>query len=178
MQPCTICKITKSFESFHKNKDRRTGYLTICKECSSNQSKERYANDSDYREKCCATNRLYITNNKVKVKERKRHYIQDNYEQIILKRSKDRAKLNYIEHTITLEDIIIPATCPYLEVPLTRLQGQGQLPTNASIDRIDSSKGYIKGNIQIISRLANTMKSNATEDQLIQFAKSVLAIED
>ena len=178
MQACTTCAISKPFTSFHKNKKSPTGYRTICKDCSSNKRKERYATDSDYREKRIAKSILYTINNKDKVKKRTGLYIQNNYASFLLQSTKSRAKTTDVEHNITLEDIIIPDTCPYLEVPLTRIHGQGQLSTNASIDRIDNSKGYIKGNIQITSRLANTMKNQTTEEQLIQFAKSILAMEE
>ena len=86
-----------------------------------------------------------------------------------------RAKHIGIEYNLTSEDIKLVKMCPFLEIPL---EYGNSLTSNysASIDRIDSSKGYIKDNIQIISMLANSMKSSASPDQLVRFSKNVLKI--
>jgi len=56
--------------------------------------------------------------------------------------------------------------CPVLGVELL-FGGQGKIHDNsASIDRFDPSKGYIKGNVWIISYKANRMKSDATIDEI------------
>lgn len=68
---------------------------------------------------------------------------------------------------------IAPAKCPVFNVPFVE-RGVGFSNWSPSIDKIDPAKGYIKGNIQIISMLANCMKRNATPEQLEQFAIWVL----
>lgn len=78
-----------------------------------------------------------------------------------------------MEFSIFVEDIIIPENCPYLGIPLTFFGEKKQAP---SIDRIDSTKGYTKENIQVISRLANSMKTNATKEEMLAFAKGVLVV--
>lgn len=50
----------------------------------------------------------------------------------------------------------------------------GRVPTNLSVDRIDSGLGYIKGNIQLVCMAANQMKSDLTIEQLKYFCKSIL----
>ena len=97
-------------------------------------------------------------------------------EYLIWYRAKNNAKECGYEFNLEVEDIIIPTHCPYLGVQLNFNPNNTHEHDYFSIDRIDSSKGYIKGNIQIISRLANTMKNNSTIEQLITFSQNVLKI--
>ena len=46
--------------------------------------------------------------------------------------------------------------------------------SNIYLYRIDSSKGLVKGNLQVISMRANKMKNKATENELLQFAINAL----
>lgn len=116
----------------------------------------------------------YRLRNPERIAQRKRDFVENHYEWNLWIQSRRSAKIKNIEHTITVEDIKIPGICPYLKVPLTRIQGQGVIWTNASIDRIDNTKGYTKDNVQIISRLANSMKRDVSLTQLKQFAISIL----
>lgn len=81
-------------------------------------------------------------------------------------RAKRRAFEKNLDFSITEEDIIevgIPSICPVFGVPMKGRYAH-------SLDRIDSSKGYIKGNIQVISRRANTLKGDATAEELRKVA--------
>lgn len=89
-------------------------------------------------------------------------------------RAQGNAKERGFEFNLTPEDIFIPEYCPFLGVKIETDYNKNNNDNYYSIDRIDSSMGYIKGNVQIISRLANAMKNSATKDQLITFSKNVL----
>jgi hypothetical protein len=80
-----------------------------------------------------------------------------------------RAKQKGLPFNIQKADITIPILCPILGLPLDFNIGRRQ-DNSPSLDRIDNSKGYIKGNIQIISDKANRMKNNANREELLRFA--------
>lgn len=105
-------------------------------------------------------------------------YLKENQNRRLLSSAKHRAKLQGLEFNLSLTDVVIPKYCPYLEIELTNYfgEGKGRMYSNASLDRIDPSKGYVKGNVQVISDLANKMKSNSTLEQLLMFAKNVFQL--
>jgi hypothetical protein len=74
---------------------------------------------------------------------------------------KARATRNGVDFNIEIGDIIIPKRCPVLGLPLKMNSGTPR-DDSATIDRINPNKGYIKGNIVVISHRANKIKSNAS----------------
>lgn len=85
---------------------------------------------------------------------------------------KSSAKKRNIEFSLTLMDLYhldYPITCPILQIPLKFHRGQA-LDDSPSIDRIDSTKGYVADNIHVISFKANRAKNNLSETELKKFA--------
>lgn len=90
-----------------------------------------------------------------------------NPEEYLYKKARSRAKKKGLRFNLDLEDIVIPKKCPVLGIEMGPLLGKKH---GATIDRINNSKGYIRGNIVVISKRANTIKSNASIDELIRIA--------
>jgi len=105
-----------------------------------------------------------------------RQYRGLNPRERLLLRAKHASLDKNLEFNLTLADIKIPKFCPLLGIELTSITGMGRLDSNVSIDRIDSAKGYVRGNIQVTSVLANRMKNSATPEQLVMFAWNILRI--
>lgn len=90
----------------------------------------------------------------------------------LFREARTRAKKNNLEFNILITDIIVPSICPILNIHI--IVGKGKATNNSpALDRINNSKGYIKGNVQVISTLANRMKNSATKEQLLEFAKNI-----
>ena len=101
---------------------------------------------------------------------------RDHFEHELWVRARNSARQRNLEFSILVTDVHIPETCPYLGIVLTRLVNGGRQDSNASLDRIDPSKGYVPENIQIISDLANRMKQDANPEQLLLFAEGIKRI--
>jgi len=80
-------------------------------------------------------------------------------------RSKASAKKRGLEFNIDKEDILVPEFCPILGIRLEFGSKDG-LSNSPSLDRIDNSKGYVKGNVAVISNQANSMKRDLTKKVL------------
>lgn len=85
----------------------------------------------------------------------------------MLNNAKERAKKKGLEFNITVDDIVIPDICPLLKIPIIQAVGIKCASHNSpSIDRIDNSLGYVKGNVIIISWRANRIKADASLAEL------------
>ncbi len=101
-----------------------------------------------------------------------------------LKLARRRVKSNGRECNITLEYLKQfwkkqDGRCPYTGWKLDNLQTTSEWDSNilhpktASLDRIDSCKGYVFGNIQFVSVMANYAKRDFLEEELLRFCEAV-----
>jgi len=100
-----------------------------------------------------------------------------------LNRVKRRSKDKGVEVSLTFEDLrwqwdSQSGVCPYtgwsLVNPGACMSHVEHLPDAASLDRIDSKKGYVVGNIQFVAMIANFAKNNFSEDDLLRFCEAVV----
>lgn len=162
---CKKCNLKKAHIYFHKFKKSKDGLYDWCKSC-----KKEY--DILYRK----SDKIQGIYNSEEYKQRKIVYKNTVPELRLLYSAKARAQGHNLEFNLSVEDIIIPKSCPLLNTKIDITVGEGRKWNAPSVDRIDNTKGYVKGNVWIISRLANTMKFIATKEQLKTFCKNTLKL--
>ena len=98
-----------------------------------------------------------------------RTWFEDHLSKAMLNNARKRARKKGVAFSIEESDIHIPELCPIfgfrLEIGLGR-----SIPTSPTLDRIVSTKGYVKGNIRVISQKANQIKSCATPEEIMKVA--------
>lgn len=157
LKQCSKCGEHKPLFDFTKNRASKDGLQHRCRVCDKEyQTKRRNDNKEQIRE----YSKAYQT---------KRREDFDYRLQMLLNASKQRAALKNREHTLTIQDIkeLYPLDnkCPVFGFEL-QFNNAGFRETSPSIDRIDSTKGYTRDNVQIVSWKANRLKSYATLEDL------------
>ena len=152
-----------------KEKKRRSLGIQPRKKTSLDEKRERQKlNQKKYREQ-----------NRDKINERNRNnrseYVDKHPAKRMLWAAKRRSKERGLNFDLVESDLVLPELCPYLKTPLISKSNRGEgRECVYSLDRIDTSKGYTKDNVEVVSHLANTMKNAATKEQLIEFSKTIL----
>jgi len=175
---CIKCNLEKPNNEFCKKCSAKSGFSSICKLCQSIYHKKRY---KDNRKQIREYAKSYYKENKelilqkvkryrdqpeIKAKRRKK-IKQDKLENVAIylwKYAKRRAKEKQLPVTLVLEDIKVPEYCPVLGFKL--IPGEGKVhDASPTLDKIIPSLGYIPGNIIVMSKKANTLKSNGTLEE-------------
>lgn len=177
---CSKCKRILPIGNFSRNPSTSDGIRSSCRKCEAKRREQWLKNGG--KEKI----RQYWENGG---KEKKQSYIKANpvkkITSTLVSGAKHRAKDKNISFDIDLdyvrsmvgENAEFASHCPVFGIPLNwsclRGNGNGPLPNSPSLDRLDPERGYVKGNIWIISHRANTIKSNATHEELKLVTKAV-----
>ena len=154
---CKVCDQLLPVFSFTKNKANKDNLQIACKSCDNLRQKKRRI---EKKEQIQQYGKEY----------RKKHMNDMDFRlQGLLNASRTRAKEKNREHTLTKQDLyeLFPkdGRCPIFGLTL-EWNGSGFRETSPSIDRIDSTKGYTKDNVQIISWKANRIKGYASVEEL------------
>lgn len=95
------------------------------------------------------------------------------------KDAKKRALKKNVPFDITAAYIlsILTDECPVFKTKFQWMGNGGILPTSPSLDRIDPVKGYVEGNVVVISSKANTIKSAYKSSDIFRVASWLQEIE-
>lgn len=158
-QKCTRCFKVKPLEEYEPKPSG--GLRSRCHECMA-KSRAYYEKTKD-RQKAAA--KTWTAENREKWNARRRQRNRDNPAWYLFTHVRRRAKSKGIPFTLTLADVVVPEVCPILGIPLVMGDGHAR-PNSPSIDRIDPTKGYVPGNVHVISNRANTIKNDASIEDL------------
>jgi hypothetical protein len=172
---CRVCGEEKEIERFCRDAAYSSGFSNRCRECKAVNDRKTYRNRTDAHRALMRVRRadkIHRVNDARKSEEWKNR----NARQLLIYAARRSARDRGLEMTITRDDVKIPEFCPLLGIRLVR-GAKSNRDFSPSLDRIDSSKGYVPGNVWVVSYRANRIKNNATPDELLMLATRLMDYE-
>lgn len=161
-QQALVDKLGRSPEKIQKNREiNKKYYYEVEKEKRKDPVKKKELAEARKRRKAKEAETT---------KKRRRDPLQ--WPKVVLVGIRHRCKAKGIEFNIEPEDIPVSELCPVFGTPLKftedseRSSKWSKGNEHPSVDRIDNTKGYIKGNVRVISTRANALKKDATLEEL------------
>jgi len=147
-------------------KNESSNIIAICEcDCGGTKISDRYGIVYGSTTSCgCVRKETTIAFNKTKRKEPGSKKADDRRYKMF-HNAQHRAKKKGIPFTISMDDIIIPETCPLLGIPLVSTNDKRD-PRNPSLDQKIPGQGYTPDNIWVTSSRANWIKCDASLQEL------------
>ena len=149
-------------------------YLTKQSEASARYNKSKKGQLAN-----AARMKQYIASGQDKAWRKARYARPESRATVLLHGARNRAAKTGIECNITFDDVypmIIAGTCPKtgFVFDLSPHADLRRHPLAPSIDRINSSKGYVRGNVQIVCNWYNLAKHELVETEMLAFCRAVV----
>jgi hypothetical protein len=145
---CSTCGELKPLELFTSNKSQPSGYMTYCKACN-NERNKRYRKSESNLERASKRIFSYLSR---RVRE-KGFELDFDY--------------HFLEELYKRQE----GLCAYTKVPLDLQAGT---PNTLSVDRVDSSKGYLKTNVKLVTWVVNNCKQDLSLADFRDLCEKVL----
>ena len=164
VRTCKLCCAEKELTLFVKYKQGKNGYRVVCKSCQNAYKKKRMDSKREhYRE--------YLKSYRQKFGRKEDRDLLSRLKSLLVGARNRRS----FDFSIDLEHLLLlwknqNGLCAYSKLPLTIEANQQNI---VSLDRIDSSKGYVVGNVQLVCRAINEMKMDRTENMFIYLCSLV-----
>ena len=164
---------------FSKNKDGANGLYSMCNPCNNVRSSVYQKNNPDKKIN-------WRRKNRKRLKEKQAEYYkeQSDFPKYVKKPSKwyfNRVKMvakkRKILFNLNMKEFVdaYHGRCNLSGIPLTLVKMYAQsINQTASLDRIDSSQGYEKSNIQWVHKKINIMKNNLPEKEFFKFCNKII----
>lgn len=88
----------------------------------------------------------------------------------LLERARGRARSKGVAYALSATDLKLPKRCPVLGIKL--MIGDRRSEASPSLDRIKPEKGYVPGNVRIVSDKANRLKGDRSREDVLGLARS------
>lgn len=175
---CPRCSKEGTPNDYYISKSGRKS--SYCKPCSREYAKKRL-DDPEKLAKKKESEALAYQKKRLEISERRREDRNSSLSHrvaAILQNSKGAARRKQIPHNIGKEFMEILYLEQGGECALSgeslELSGDRYLSNLMSLDRIDSSLGYVEGNVQWVCVKYNLMKAHATQEEFIEMCKKVV----
>lgn len=170
---CPQCKILKSFSCFHKDRSRKDGLVSLCKECKNKKAQLYYINNTEQiiqktkeyalQNKEMVTQihrRKYLKNQNIILLNNKKKYYK-NWEDTLYKSALSSAKRKKLAFDLTKDFINNLYSSQDQKCSLTKIPFEFnktnfiRRPFAPSIDRINAKLGYTKDNVRLVCTIVN-----------------------
>lgn len=145
---CYECKLIKSAKWKHKNPDKH------------NEAAKKWVKKNP--------ESVSRTKLRIRAKDPKKYWATS-----VFQNARKRAFIKNVPFELTKQDIydLAGSHCPVFGIEFIFSGNSKVVPSSPSLDRIIPEKGYVKGNVAVISMKANVIKQNATYDEILKVSQ-------